>query len=304
MRFKHMSLSTEKSYIYYIKDYILFHRKRHPKDLGVDEVRAYLTHLAVDKNITASTQNVALSALLFLYRDVLKIDLPAIDHIEYARHSRRVPVVFTRTEVKVILSKLAGTPHLVASLLYGAGLRLNECLHLRVKDIDFEYCQITVRDGKGDKDRVTMLPQSAIEPLRRQLAVGKALHAQDLAQGHGVSMPDALDRKYPQAHLEWGWQYVFPAAGLARDPKTGQLRRHHVLDDSIQRAVKHAIKEAGVAKHGGCHTFRHSFATHLLESGYDIRTVQELMGHKDVRTTQIYTHVLNRGGLAVRSPLD
>jgi len=304
MRFKHMSLSTEKSYVYYIKDYILFHHKRHPQEMGVDEVRVYLTHLAVDKNITASTQNVALSALLFLYRDVLKIDLPAIDHIGYARHSRRVPVVFTRAEVKAILSKLTGTPQLVASLLYGAGLRLNECLRLRVKDIDFEYCQITVRDGKGDKDRVTMLPKSAVEPLHRQLALVKALHAQDLAQSHGVSMPDALDHKYPQAHLEWGWQYVFPASGLARDPKTGQLRRHHVLDDSIQRAVKLAITAAGVAKHGGCHTFRHSFATHLLESGYDIRTVQELMGHKDVRTTQIYTHVLNRGGLAVRSPLD
>lgn len=303
-RFKHMSLSTEKSYVYYIKDYIFFHRKRHPREMGVDEVRAYLTHLAVDKNITASTQNVALSALLFLYREVLKIDLPAIDHIEYARHSRRVPVVFTRAEVKAILSKLTGPPQLIASLLYGAGLRLNECLRLRVKDIDFEYCQITLHDGKGEKDRVTMLPQSAIGPLRRQLAVIKALHAQDLAQGCGVSMPAALDRKYPRAHLEWSWQYIFPAAGLARDPRTGQLHRHHVVDDSIQRAVKQAIKEAGVDKHGGCHTFRHSFATHLLEAGYDIRTVQELMGHKDVRTTQIYTHVLNRGGLAVRSPLD
>ncbi|MBC7265180.1 MAG: integron integrase [Chloroflexi bacterium] len=282
MRLKHMSLSTEDSYLYYIKQFILFHNKRHPKDMGVDEIRAYLSHLAVERRVSASTQKVALSALLFLYRDVLKIQLPNIEGIERARAAKHIPVVFTRDEVNSI-----------------------EALRLRVKDIDFTYRQITVRDGKGEKDRVTVLPQSLVEPLKRQLAYAKKIHEQDLKEGYGaVYLPYALERKYPNANKEWAWQYVFPADHRSAEPRTGVIRRHHLHEDNIQRAVKQAIRKAGVAKHGSCHTFRHSFATHLLEDGYDIRTVQELLGHKDVRTTMIYTHVLQRGASAVRSPLD
>ncbi|MGB9881056.1 MAG: integron integrase [Anaerolineae bacterium] len=305
IRLKHMSLSTEDSYLYYIKQFILFHHNRHPKDMGVDEIRAYLSHLAVEKQVSASTQKVALSALLFLYRDVLKIQLPNIEGIERARVTKHIPVVFTRDEVNAILSHLTGTPHLVVSLLYGSGLRLMEALRLRVKDIDFTYRQITVRDGKGEKDRVTVLPQSLVEPLKRQLAHAKEIHEQDLKEGYGaVYLPYALARKYPNANKEWAWQYVFPAAHHSAEPRTGIIRRHHLHEDSIQRAVKQAMRKAGIAKHGSCHTFRHSFATHLLEDGYDIRTVQQLLGHKDVRTTMIYTHVLQCGASAVRSPLD
>jgi len=305
MRLKHMSLSTEDSYLYYIKQFILFHNKRHPKDMGVDEIRAYLSHLAVERRVSASTQKVALSALLFLYRDVLKIQLPNIEGIERARAAKHIPVVFTREEVSAILSHLTGTPHLVVSLLYGSGLRLMEALRLRVKDIDFTYRQITVRDGKGEKDRVTVLPQSLVEPLKCQLAYAKKIHEQDLKEGYGaVYLPYALERKYPNANKEWAWQYVFPADHRSAEPRTGLIRRHHFHEDNVQRAVKQAIRKAGIAKHGSCHTFRHSVATHLLEAGYDIRTVQELLGHKDVRTTMIYTHVLQHGGFAVRSPLD
>jgi integron integrase len=304
-RLKHMSIRTEKSYVDYIRDFILFHNKRHPKDMGVDEIRAYLTHLAVEKKIAASTQNVALCALLFLYRQVLQLELPYIDDIAWAKRSERLPVVFTRSEVKSILVNLEGTPHLIASLLYGSGLRLMECLRLRVKDIDFEYRQITVRDGKGEKDRMTMLPTSTLEPLKQQLERAKLLHQQDLAEGYGaVYLPYALERKYPNAQREWRWQYVFPPAKRSLDPRSGLTRRHHWVPDSVQRAVKQAIRAAKLTKPGSCHTFRHSFATHLLEDGYDIRTVQELLGHKDVKTTMIYTHVLNRGGQGVRSPLD
>jgi integron integrase len=305
IRLKHFSLQTEKSYVYYITQFILFHNKRHPRDMGVDEIRAYLTHLAVEKNVAASTQNIALSALLFLYKQVLKIDLPYIDQIERAKKPKRVPVVYSRAEVKSILANLEGTPYLIASLLYGCGLRLTECLSLRVKDLDFEYRQITIRDGKGAQDRITMMPNSLIELLKLQLERAKILHQQDLASGYGtVYLPYALERKYPRAHRDWNWQYVFPAATRSIDPRTNVSRRHHVYPDSIQRAVKIAIQSAKIVKHGSCHTFRHSFATHLLEDGYDIRTVQELLGHKDVKTTMIYTHVLNRGGRGVRSPLD
>jgi integron integrase len=305
MRLKHFSLKTEKSYLYYIRDFILFHNKRHPREMGVAEIRQYLSHLATDKQVAASTQNVALNALLFLYRQVLELELPYIDKIERAKRPQRIPVVFTRTEVKAILSNLEGIHHLMGSLLYGSGLRLSECLQLRVKDLDFEYQQITVRDGKGQKDRVTLLPKSTIEPLKLQLEKAKRLHQQDLAEGYGaVYLPDALERKYPNANREWGWQYVFPAAKRSVDPRSGVTRRHHILEDSLQRAVKKAVQQARITKHGSCHTFRHSFATHLLEDGYDIRTVQELLGHKDVKTTMIYTHVLNRGGRGVRSPLD
>jgi integron integrase len=305
MRLKHYSLRTEESYIHYIRQYILFHNKRHPKEMGVDEIRAYLSHLAVEKNVAASTQNVALSALLFLYQQVLKIELPYIDHIERAQKPARLPVVFTRTEVKPVLSHLQGVHRLLASLLYGSGLRLSACLRLRVKDLDFEYRQITVRDGKGEVDRKTILPESLITPLKRQLEHARLLHQQDLSEGFGaVYLPYALERKYPTANRQWAWQYVFPAERRSPDPRSGEIRRHHLLEDSLQRAVKQAIQQARITKHSSCHTFRHSFATHLLEDGYDIRTIQELLGHKDVKTTMIYTHVLNRGGRGVLSPLD
>jgi integron integrase len=305
MRLKHYSLKTEKSYIYYIRAFILFNNKRHPKDMGAAEIRAYLTHLAVNQNVAASTQNVALSALLFLYRHVLHIELPFIGDIERAQKPERLPVVFTRSEVKAILAGLDGLFYLVVSLLYGSGLRLNEGLQLRVKDVDFEYRQITVRDGKGEKDRMTMLPERLVEPLQRQLEKAKRLHHQDLTLGYGtVYLPYALERKYPNVNREWGWQYVFPSWKRSVDPRSKVVRRHHVHERAIQRAVKAAIRQANITKHGGCHTFRHSFATHLLEDGYDIRTVQELLGHKDVKTTMIYTHVLNGGGRGVRSPLD
>jgi integron integrase len=305
IRLKHFSLQTEKSYVYYITQFILFHNKRHPRDMGVDEIRAYLSHLAVAKNVAASTQNIALSALLFLYKQVLQIDLPYIDQIERAKKPKRLPVVYSRAEAKAILANLEGTTYLIVALLYGCGLRLTECLSLRVKDLDFDYRQITIRDGKGAQDRITMMPTSLIELLKLQLQRSKSLHQQDLALGHGdVYLPYALERKYPHADREWIWQYIFPAANRSIDPRTKVYRRHHVYPDSIQRAVKVAIQAAKIVKHGSCHTFRHSFVTHLLEDGYDIRTVQELLGHKDVKTTMIYTHVLNRGGKGVRSPLD
>jgi integron integrase len=305
IRLKHFSLKTEQSYVYYIRDFILFHNKRHPSEMATDEIRAYLTHLAVERKVAASTQTVALSALLFLYRQVLQIELPFIDGIERAKRPEHIPVVFTRSEVNQILTHLDGVNHLLVSLLYGSGLRLMECLRLRIKDIDFEYHQITVRDGKGSKDRITMLPNSIVDPLKLHLQKVRNIHQQDLALGYGtVELPYALERKYPNAHREWGWQYVFPSWKRSVDPRSGIVRRHHLYEQSLQRSVKRAIQQAGITKHGGCHTFRHSFATHLLEDGYDIRTVQELLGHKDVKTTMIYTHVLNRGGKAVRSPLD
>jgi integron integrase len=305
IRLKHMSRRTEASYLYSIIDFVRFHGKRHPREMGAQEIRAYLSHLAIDGNVAASTQNVALSALLFLYRQVLHLDLPDIGNVERARRRKRVPVVFTRVEVAAILAQLSGVHHLIISLLYGTGIRLSECLNLRVKDLDFASLQITVRDGKGEKDRVTMLPKKLVEPLTRQLDMAKLLHQQDLATGYGaVELPNALTRKYPNAAKSWGWQYIFPAAKRPVDSCSGRIGRHHILEDSIQRAMKKAMQKAGITKHGSCHTLRHSFATHLLENGYDIRTVQELLGHKDVKTTMIYTHVLNRGRLAVRSPLD
>jgi integron integrase len=278
---------------------------RHPREMGADEIRAYLSHLAIERQVAASTQTVALSALLFLYRQVLEIELPYIDDIERAKQPERLPVVFTRTEVKQILAHLDGVHLLIASLLYGTGMRLTEGLRLRVKDVDFEYRQITVRDGKGNKDRITMLPNSLMESLQLQLQRAKQLHELDLSLGYGtVELPYAFERKYPNANREWAWQFVFPSWKRSLDPRTKIVRRHHVYEQSLQRAVRQAICQAGITKHGGCHTFRHSFATHLLEDGYDIRTVQELLGHKDVKTTMIYTHVLNRGGRGVRSPLD
>lgn len=305
-RFRHLSRKTEKSYLYYIRDFILFHQKRHPQDMGASEVRDYLSHLATDQQIAASTQNVALSALLFLYRQVLNLHLSDIEGIERPQRPKRLPTVFSRSEVQAILAQVGDDPEgLVLRLLYGTGMRLTECLRLRIKDIDFDYNQIVIRDGKGKKDRITMLPRSLASPLQQQIARTKLAHDRELLDGYGeVELPDALARKYPNAPRDWGWQYVFPAAFRSRDPRSGSVRRHHLSEDRIQRRMKQAKQQASIAKPGSCHTFRHSFATHLLEDGYDIRTVQELLGHQDVRTTMIYTHVLNRGGRGVRSPLD
>ena len=305
IRVRHFSLRTEEVYLHRIKEFIYYHGKRNPATFGALEVQQYLTYLAVEKNVAASTQNVARSAVLFLYRDVLRIPLEPLSGIAPARRPERLPVVFTPQEVKLLLAHLSGTHLLMASLLYGSGLRLMECLRLRVKDVDLALHQITIRDGKGAKDRVTMLTRTLDNSLRAQLAAASEEYQKALAESCAdVFLPDALSRKYPNAAQEWAWQWVFPAGSLSSDPRTGQVRRHHASEDSLQRAVKTAIQKAGIAKHGSCHTLRHSFATHLIEDGYDIRTVQELLGHADVRTTMIYTHVLNRGGNGVRSPLD
>jgi integron integrase len=305
IRLKHYSIRTEESYVNVIRSFILYHNKRHPKEMGAEEIRQYLSHLANNGNVAASTQNVALSALLFLYGEVLLIDIPLIEGVERAKHPHRIPVVLTVEEVKRVLAGIKGTHHLMASLLYGAGLRLMECVRLRVKDLDFNYRQIIVRDGKGEKDRRTILPEPLIEPLQHHLARVRLQHEEDVRQGYGsVYLPYALERKYPNAAREWLWQYAFPASKISADPRSGVQRRHHASEDRLQRVVKEAIRRAGIEKRASCHTLRHSFATHLLEDGYDIRTIQELLGHADVSTTMIYTHVLNRGGRAVRSPLE
>ncbi len=305
IRLKHYSIRTEQAYVDWIKRFILHFDKQHPRDLGAAEVEQFLTWLAVQGKVSASTQNQAKSALLFLYKQVLEVELPWLDNVEQAKVPKRLPVVLTREEVQKVLVTLQGTHWLVASLLYGAGLRILEALRLRVKDVDFARKEILVRDGKGFKDRVTMLPQSLIAPLQAHLVRVRALHEQDLQAGYGtVYLPYALERKYPAAPREWGWQYVFPSANLSADPVSGEVRRHHVQDQAIQRAVKQAARKADLPKPVTPHTFRHSFATHLLEGGYDIRTVQELLGHSDVSTTMIYTHVLNKGGRGVASPLD
>jgi integron integrase len=305
IRRKHYSIRTEEAYVNWIRRFILFHGKRHPKDMGAAEVEAFLTHLATEGHVSASTQNQAFSALLFLYREVLHRELDAPVHALRAKESRHIPAVLTREEVRQVIAQLSGVYQLQARLLYGSGLRLLECLRLRVKDIDFQRRAITVRDTKGNEDRITMLPDSVIEPLKEHLQRVKRLHEEDLAKGYGsVYLPDALDRKYPNASREWIWQYVFPSDRLSTDPRSGVVRRHHLDESGLQKAVRAAARAAGINKRVTCHTFRHSFATHLLENGYDIRTVQELLGHKNVKTTMIYTHVLQRGGLAVRSPLD
>lgn len=305
LRVKHYSIRTERAYLDWAKRYILFHGKKHPKKLGAQEVEAFLSHLAVEGNVAASTQNQAKSALLFLYREVLEIDLPWLDNVTKARVPQRLPVVLTHAEVRMLLDRLEGTQWLMASLLYGAGLRLMECVRLRVKDIEFERGELIVRDGKGQKDRMTMLPAKLMEPLRMHLERVKRLHEEDLAAGYGeVYLPNALGRKYPNGGRVWGWQYVFPSSQLSVDPRSGVTRRHHADEKGLQRAVKRAVHAAGIVKPATPHTLRHSFATHLLQSGYDIRTVQELLGHNDVSTTMIYTHVLNKGGKGVNSPLD
>ena len=305
IRRRHYSRSTEKAYVQWCVRYIRFHGLRHPRDLSADDLTAWLNHLANDRHVAASTQNQALSALLFLYKNVLEIELPWLEGVERARRPARLPVVLTRAEVRAILDQLQGPAWLAASLLYGSGLRVNECVTLRVKDIDFAYRQITVRDGKGQKDRVTVLPNDLVRPLERHLANVRTLHERDCAAGFGrAPLPYALARKYMNADREWGWQYVFPSMSRTPDPETGVVHRWHMSPKTLQDAVKQAVRRAGITKPASCHTFRHCFATHLLESGYDIRTVQELLGHADVKTTMIYTHVLNRGGRGVRSPLD
>ena len=305
IRLKHYSIRTEKAYVDWIKRYILFHDKRHPQEMGRREIEAFLTDLAVNKNVAASTQNQALSALLFLYRYVLEKELQGpIDAIR-AKEPKHLPSVLTKQEAFKVIGYLTGTQQLMAKVLYGSGLRLLECIRLRVKDVDFAQHQILVRDAKGNKDRITMLPDAVTILLQEHLHHTKTIHAGDLAQGYGsVYLPYALERKYPNANREWIWQYVFPASKISRDPRTDIMRRHHADPSSLQKAVKKAGQSARIDKRITPHIFRHSFATHLLEAGYDIRTVQELLGHKDVKTTMIYTHVLNRGGLSVKSPLD
>ncbi len=304
-RFRHLSLRTEEAYRNWIKRYIFFHGKRHPRELDAEALRAFLTHLAVNDHVSASTQNQAFNALLFLYRQVLKMEPPNIQGVERARHSRRLPVVFTKAEATAVIAQMKGEHQLVACLLYGSGLRIMEAVRLRVKDIEFGRGEIIVRDGKGGKDRMTVLPRIVAARLRAHLDEVSRLHRQDLHDGLGATrLPAALQHKYPGAARDWGWQYVFPARSISRDPRSGIVRRHHVSDQAFQRAMRQAVRDAGIVKPATPHTLRHSFATHLLESGYDIRTVQELLGHSDVSTTMIYTHVLNRGGRGVVSPLD
>ncbi len=305
IRSRHYSLRTERAYLDWIRRFIVFHDKRHPSELSAPDVERFLTHLAVDRHVASSTQNQALAAILFLYREVLEIDLPWIENVVRARMPVRVPVVLPRADVQRLLDQLDGEFHLIAQLLYGSGLRLTEALRLRVKDIDFEYSQIVVRDGKNRKDRVTILPDGVVPSLRLHLRRVAEQHERAVALGFsGVELPDALERKYPKALSDLGWQYVFPADRPSRDPRTGAMRRHHIHETSVQRAIRQAARRAGITKPVGPHTLRHCFATHLLERGYDIRTVQELMGHADVRTTQIYTHVMKKGAAAVKSPLD
>jgi len=305
IRVKHYSIRTEQAYVQWIRRYILYHGKRHPRDMGAKEVSAFLSSLAITAKVAASTQNQALNAILFLYREVLKISLPWLEDVQRAKRPKHLPVVLTRDEVKRTLAVLEGTVWLMAALTYGAGLRLMECLRLRVKDLELDRGEVLIRDGKGQKDRISMLPRNLCDPLRTHLAKVRQVHEGDLQAGFGrVYLPFALDRKYPNADREWGWQYVFPSARLSVDPRSGIERRHHCDPSVLQRALRQAIRDAHIVKPASVHTLRHSFATHLLESGYDIRTVQELLGHADVKTTMIYTHVLNRGGRGVVSPLD
>ena len=305
IRVKHYSLRTEDAYLGWIKRFILFHNKRHPREMGAREIEAFLSYLATERDVSASTQNQALSAVLFLYKEVLEMQLPWLDGVTRARKPQRLPVVLTEDETKRVLAGLPGRWSLIGRLLYGTGMRLMECLRLRVKDVEFSRREIIVRSGKGDKDRVTMLPISLITELQTQLQIVKQLHQRDLAEGFGdVWLPHALARKYPNAGRELGWQYMFPSESRCIDPRSGVIRRHHVHEKGLQRAVRPAVHEAGIFKPATPHTLRHSFATHLLERGQDIHTIQELLGHKELQTTMIYTHVLNRGGRGVFSPLD
>ncbi len=305
IRLRHYSIRTEAAYSDWVRRFVLFHGKRHPREMGQAEVEAFLTHLAVAGRVAASTQNQAKSALLFLYKDVLGFELPWLSGVQSAKRPQRLPVVLTRAEVRAVLGCTSGTSGLILRLLYGTGMRILEALRLRVKDVGFERREILIRDGKGARDRVTMLPEQLALALRRHLVRVKQLHESDLRDGCGaVYLPFALERKYPNAAREWAWQYVFPGQSRSVDPRSGSERRHHASETSIQRTMRSALRSTGIVKPATPHTLRHSFATHLLEDGYDIRTVQELLGHRDVATTQIYTHVLNRGPRAVLSPLD
>jgi len=308
IRFKHYSLSTENTYVSWIKQFIIFHGKRHPTEIGAAEVEAFLTYLATERHVSSSTQNQALSAILFLYRDVLAVELPWLDGFERSKKPRRLPVVLTVLEVQALLKEAEMAPPpigLIIKLLYGTGMRLMEAVRLRIKDVELTRKEIIVRDGKGGKDRVTILPDSLLDAMRAQLALRRQWYEQDLALGKvDVWLPDALAIKYPNASREWGWQYVFAAKNYSIDPRSKAERRHHVEERQVQRYVKKAALAAGIAKPTSPHTLRHSFATHMLQAGYDIRTVQELLGHSDVATTMIYTHVLNKGGKGVISPLD
>ncbi len=305
IRTRHYSPRTEETYVHWIKRFIFFHNKRHPAEMAEAEIARFLSNLAAESHVSASTQNQALNAVLFLYRHVLRKDIGYVNGVVRANRPKRLPTVLTRQEVRSILGNLAGLEWIMTMLLYGAGLRLMECLRLRVKDVDFSSNEIRVRSGKGDKDRVTMLPGAIKEPLLAHLRGVKRQHEEDIRKGLGrVALPDALERKYPNAGKEWGWQWIFPATSHYVDRVTGEKRRHHLHESVLQKAVKQAVRKSGLPKPASPHTFRHSFATHLLEDGYDIRTVQELLGHSDVTTTMVYTHVLNRGGHGVNSPAD
>jgi integron integrase len=305
LRTRHYSIRTEQSYVQWIRRFIIFHNKKHPKLLGEKEINAFLTHLAVNRRVSASTQTQALCAILFLYKEVLGHEIGFIENIHRAKKPKRLPVVFARNEIRMLMKQLNGEKWLMANLIYGSGLRLMECLRLRVKDVDFSYNQITVRDGKGNQDRITMLPETIKHPLKKHLENVWRIHQKDLKEGYGsVYLPYALSRKYRNADREWGWQYVFPSQNRSVDPRSGKIRRHHLNQQVLQRAIKAAIRNAAINKQGSSHSLRHSFATHLLEDGYDIRSIQELLGHKDVKTTMVYTHVLKRGGQGVKSPAD
>ena len=305
MRTRHFAYRTEKAYLHWIRRYVNFHNRRHPREMGAAEVESFLSHLAVNAHVSASTQNQALQALLFLYRQILEIDLPWLENVTRARRPKRLPVVLSPAEVRAVLAQLDGTPWLVANLLYGSGLRLMEALRLRVKDLEPERGKLTVRDAKGGKDRETVLPSSILDPLRVHLSKLHLRFKQQRQSGDpGVSLPNALAHKFPYYATQWGWQYVFAAPSLCDDPYSGRRIRHHVHEKCIQRAVQSAVRKAGITRPASCHTFRHCFATHLLEAGYDIRTVQELLGRADVRTTMLYTHVLGKGAMGVKSPLD